>query len=89
MSVSTLSNLFDMGSYQTAWTMLHRYRSVMVLPDRDKLSGEVEADESAFGGENKPGKRGRANLHFDYRVRWSVAARSDRPVVVAGRSRQL
>ena len=59
VSASTLSNLFDMGSYQTAWTMLHRYRSVMVLPDRDKLSGEVEADESAFGGEDKPGKRGR------------------------------
>ena len=28
-----------LGSYQTAWAMLHRYRSAMVRPGRDRLSG--------------------------------------------------
>ena len=41
-----------LGSYQTAWAMLHRYRSVMVRPGRDRLTGEVEVevDESYLGG---------------------------------------
>lgn len=30
--------------------MLHRYRDVMVVPGRDKLSGEVEEDETFVGG---------------------------------------
>jgi transposase-like protein len=45
-------------SYQTAWSMLHKYRSAMVRPDRGRLSGDVEVDESYIGGV-KPGKRGR------------------------------
>jgi len=28
-----------LGSYQTAWAMLHRYRSVMVRPGRDRPTG--------------------------------------------------
>jgi len=51
--------VLGLGSYQTAWTMLHRFRRVMVTPGRDKLSGEVEVDETFVGGKNKPGKRGR------------------------------
>ncbi len=39
-----------LGSYQTAWAMLHRYRSVMVRPGRDRLTGDVEVDESYLGG---------------------------------------
>ena len=38
--------------------MLHRYRDVMVVPAREKLSGTVEMDETFIGGV-KPGKRGR------------------------------
>jgi transposase-like protein len=38
--------------------MLHRYRTAMVRPGRERLNGEVEVDESPFGGV-KPGKRGR------------------------------
>lgn len=40
--------------------MLHRYRSVMVTPGREKLSGQVEMDEAFYGGKNKPGPPGRA-----------------------------
>ena len=37
--------------------MLHRLRSVLVRPGRERLRGEVEVDESYFGGE-EPGLTG-------------------------------
>src|SRR3954470_6622868 len=46
------------GSYQTAWTWLHKLREAMVGPDREPLAGRVEADETYVGGP-RPGKRGR------------------------------
>jgi hypothetical protein len=57
MSALSLKRLLEIGSYQTAWAMLHRLRSVLVRPGRERLSGEVEVDESYFGGE-EPGRRG-------------------------------
>jgi len=54
----TLHRLLGFGSYQTAWAMLHRLRTAMVRPDRDRLAGVVEVDETFFGGVH-PGKRGR------------------------------
>ena len=57
-SALSLQRLLGLGSYQTAWAMLHRYRDVMVVPERDKLSGVVEMDEMFIGGV-KSGKRGR------------------------------
>ncbi|MFC4267140.1 IS1595 family transposase [Arthrobacter cryoconiti] len=50
ISALQLQRELGLGSYQTAWTMLHRYRTVMVRPDRDRLSGDVEVDESFLGG---------------------------------------
>ena len=38
--------MLGLGSYQTAWTMLHRFRRAMVRPDRDRLKGQVEVDET-------------------------------------------
>ena len=58
VSAKTLHRLLGFGSYQTAWTMLHRFRTVMVRPGRDRLAGEVEVDETLVGG-TKPGKPGR------------------------------
>ena len=57
-SALNLQRVLGLGSYQTAWAMLHRYRDVMVVPARDKLCGDVEVDETFIGGP-KPGKRGR------------------------------
>lgn len=45
------------GSTQTAWAMLHRLRSVLLRPGRERLQGEVEVDETYIGGE-EPGLRG-------------------------------
>ena len=55
VSAKTLHRLLGFGSYQTAWTMLHRFRTAMVRPGRDRLGREVEVDETSIGGV-KPGK---------------------------------
>ena len=47
-----------LGSYKTAWAMLHKLRRAMVRPGRERLSGVVEVDETYWGGEEK-GVRGR------------------------------
>jgi len=53
-----LARMLGIGSYPTAWAMLHKLRRAMVTPGRDLLSGIIEADETYIGGK-KPGKRGR------------------------------
>jgi transposase-like protein len=58
VSAKTLHRLLGFGSYQTAWAMLHRFRSALGHFGRDRLSGNVEVDETLIGGVH-PGKRGR------------------------------
>jgi len=53
-----LKNILGLGSYRTAWAWLHKLRRAMVTPNRDRLGGAIEVDETYIGGE-KPGKRGR------------------------------
>ena len=58
-SATGLQQVLGLGSYQTAWTWLHKIRTAMVNPNRTKLSGDVEVDEAYIGGEESEGKRGR------------------------------
>lgn len=44
-----LQRVLGLGSYQTAWAMLHRLRRAMIRPGRERLSGVVEVDESVIG----------------------------------------
>ena len=53
ISALGLQRVLGLGSYQTAWAMLHRYRAAMVRPDRERLSGEVEVDETYVGSEEE------------------------------------
>ncbi len=57
LSAQSVQRALEIGSYSTAWAMLHRLRSVLVRPGRDRLAGTVEVDETYIGGE-EPGLRG-------------------------------
>jgi len=57
VSALSLKRTLEIGSYQTAWAMLHRLRSVLVRPGRERLNGTVEVDETFIGGE-EPGLSG-------------------------------
>lgn len=58
VSAKGLQKILGLGSYQTAWTWLHKFRRLMVLNGRSKLRGTVEVDEVLVGGRIS-GKRGR------------------------------
>jgi len=60
ISALSLKRTLEIGSYQTAWAMLHRLRSVLVRPGRDRLAGVVEVDETYIGGEEAGLRGGRA-----------------------------
>jgi transposase-like protein len=57
-SAKGLQQVLGLGSYETAWTWLHKLRRAMVRPGRDRLTGRVEVDETYWGGA-EPGLRGR------------------------------
>jgi len=49
ISALGLQRVLGMGSYRTAWTMLHKLRRAMVRPGRDRLRGLVAVDETYWG----------------------------------------
>ena len=54
-----LQSILGLGSYRTAWALLHKLRRAMVQPGRrERLSGRVEVDETYVGGAEE-GLRGR------------------------------
>lgn len=58
VSALGLQRVLGLGSYRTAWLMLHKLRKAMVRPGRDRLKGVVEVDETFWGAPRK-GPRGR------------------------------
>ena len=58
VSALGLQRVLGLGSYETAWTWLHKLRRAMVRPGRDCLTGTIEVDETYVGGP-EVGKRGR------------------------------
>lgn len=61
ISALGLKRVLGIGSEQTAWTMLHRFRTAVVRPGRERLGGTVEVDETLLGGP-EPGRPGRGAL---------------------------
>lgn len=57
-----LKDLLGFGSYRTAWSWLQKLRSCTIRQGREKLSGNVEADEFYLGGKHS-GTRGRGAEH--------------------------
>jgi transposase-like protein len=60
VSALAVKRTLQIGSYQTAWAMLHRLRAVLIRPGRELLSGQVEVDETYIGGEQAGLAGGRA-----------------------------
>jgi transposase-like protein/Zn ribbon nucleic-acid-binding protein len=73
-SAQGLQQILGLKGYDTAWTWLHKIRTAMVLPDRSKLSGFVEVDETCTGGVDKGGNAGRGSVK---KALVQVAAESD------------
>jgi transposase-like protein len=76
-----LQDLLGFGSYNTAWSWLHKLRSCTVRHNREKLSGNIEADEFYLGGK-ATGKRGRGA-----QGKFAVAAAVERKGKKLGRIR--
>jgi transposase-like protein len=58
ISAMELQRQMGFGSYQTAWSWLHKIRRAMVRPGREPLAEHVEADETLVGGprSGRPGR---------------------------------
>jgi transposase-like protein len=61
LSAKTLERTLGVR-YRVAWVMLQRLRVAMVRAERERLSGEVEVDETFLGGRKPGGKRGRGAI---------------------------
>jgi transposase-like protein len=53
VSALGLQRVLGLGSYRTAWAMLHKLRRAMVRPGRERLHGEVEVDETYWGAKEE------------------------------------
>ena len=53
VSALGLQRVLGLGSYKTAWAMLHKLRRAMVRPGRDRLRGTVEVDETYWGSKEQ------------------------------------
>ena len=53
ISALGLKRALGLGSYKTAWAMLHKLRRAMIRPGRERLRGLVEVDDTYWGGEEE------------------------------------
>ena len=56
-SALQLQRQLGLTRYETAWAMLQKLRRAMLRPERDRISGKVEVDETYVGGVEE-GRRG-------------------------------
>ena len=56
ISAKDLQRIMGFGSYETAWTWLHKLRTAMVRSDSEPLGPFVQADEALVGGKGGPHK---------------------------------
>jgi transposase-like protein len=80
-----LQRVLGLGSYETAWTWLHKLRRAMVRPDRDRLSGWVEVDETFVGGLEE----GVSGRETETKALVIIAAQADGPGIGRIRMRMI
>ena len=76
ISAVQLQRQLGLKRYEAAWAMLQKLRRAMVRPERDRIVGPVEVDDSYVGGLEK----GRAGG----RVATAIRVRGDRRVAACG-----
>jgi transposase-like protein len=81
-----LQRVLGLGSYETAWTWLHKLRRAMVRPDRDRLGGWIEVDETYIGGLAEGALGGRQKTNKALVV---IAAQADGPAIGRIRMRMI
>lgn len=81
-----LQRVLGLGSYETAWTWLHKLRRAMVRPDRDRLRGWIEVDETFIGGLAEGAVGGRQKTNKALVV---IAAQADGPGIGRIRMRMI
>ena len=57
ISAKDLQRIMGFGSYETAWTWLHKLRSAMVRSDSEPLGPLAQMDEALVGGKGGPHKQ--------------------------------
>ena len=78
ISAKDLQRIMGFGSYETAWTWLHKLRAAMVRSDREPLGPFVQVDEALVGGKGGPNKElVLVAAEADGRVRLAHAANND------------
>ena len=82
-----LQRVLGLGSYRTAWTWLHKLRRAMVRPGRDRVSEEVEVDETLVGGLEAGGGRRHLGKKALYSTWGYSLLKSLLPVVIAAEVR--
>lgn len=92
MSALGFQRQMGMSRYETAFQMLHKLRSGMVRPDKDKIGGDfaVEVDEAFVGGKTRGKGRGNSDSSIvvaAVEVRVRASPKKGRLIVYAGRLR--
>jgi len=73
LSALGLQRLLGLGSYRTAWLWLQKLRRTVVLPDWDRLEGQVEVDEIHMGSV----ETGKGRRHLENKTLVAIAAQID------------
>ena len=73
LSALGLQRLLGFGSYRTAWLWLQKLRRTMVLPDWDRLGGQIEVDKIQMGSVEAGGSR----RHLEGKALVAIAAQID------------
>jgi transposase-like protein len=85
VSALGLQRVLGLGSYKTAWALLHKLRRAMVRPGRDRLAGSVEVDETYWGSDERPAV---GRLIYD-KALIAIAAQKDGQAIGRIRLRRL
>ena len=78
-----MQRILGFGSYETAWTWLHKIRGALVRPKREPLGEDVEIDEAFVGGKRLGKSMVLVATETDGRLRLAHALTNDEETLKA------